>query len=187
VVSVCTAEIIEDHLPEALCEGPTEWANLFNRENSAGLGTFGGSAMKYITTAVPGHQRYGMTGRILFRGHSGGGRPNNRKGEPLQLRRARPSRQPAWLPHQAFRARDLRAGQQQELINETIVREDYVTFVKNGERQQLELVLSDRPRLFLAEVGKEKMKCEIQLRTRLVATVKRADTIGIDNAVTHSN
>jgi hypothetical protein len=43
-------------------------------------------------------------------------------------------------------------------------------------------VLSDRPRLFLAEVGKEKTKCEIPVGTQLVATLKPAHTIGIDDA-----
>jgi 3-phosphoinositide dependent protein kinase-1 len=86
----------------------------------------------------------------------------------------------------ALRARDAKAAQEQKdaitAESETIVREGYVTFVKNGERQQLELVLSDKPRLFLAEVGKEKMKCEIPLGAQLTATLKAVDTIGIDNA-----
>jgi hypothetical protein len=80
-MSVRTAEIKEDHLHETLCEGPTEWANLFSRENGTGLNTFEGSAMKCITTTVPGPQRDGAADRILFRGHSGGGGPNDRKRE----------------------------------------------------------------------------------------------------------
>jgi 3-phosphoinositide dependent protein kinase-1 len=64
-------------------------------------------------------------------------------------------------------------------FGEVILRESISTFVPDDDEQrQVRLILSDRPRLFLADLSKKKVKAEIDLTNSL--TVEAVDTNAIE-------
>jgi 3-phosphoinositide dependent protein kinase-1 len=75
---------------------------------------------------------------------------------------------PAFAPYApAVRARDQRIAKEQRAAHEAesavILREGFVTYVKGSERKELSLFISDAPRLFLTDRGRDRLRIEIPL------------------------